>query len=179
MSGPTTTLQRLRIRAARMDDAAVLCGAERETARAPGCLVSKPDELLEQAFARKIAELAQTGCYIVAERDDAIAGHALLEPLAPLQAFQHVRTLTIVVHPGHTRRGVGAALMVALLYWAAEAGVEKIELRVRAGNQPALNLYKKFGFEEEGRLRRRIRLADGSYVDDICMARFVKTTATT
>ena len=179
MSGPPTTLQRLRIRAARIDDAAVLCAAERETARVPGRLISQPEELLEQAFARKIAELVETGCYIVAERDDAIAGHALLEPLAPLQALQHVRSLTIVVHPGHTRRGVGAALMAALLYWAGTAGVEKIELRVRAGNEPALNLYKRFGFEEEGRLRHRIRLGDGSHVDDICMARFVKTTATT
>jgi len=172
----TATRQRLRIRAARVEDAEALCAAERETARIPGRLISRPAELHAGAFAQKIEKLAETGCYLVAERDDAIAGHALLEPLAPLQALEHVRTLTIVVHPGHTGLGVGAALMSALLYWASTAGVEKIELRVRAGNEPALHLYKKFGFEEEGRLRRRIRLPDGADLDDICMARFLKTT---
>jgi len=170
----TSTLQRLRIRAARVADATALCAAERDTTRIPGRLVSRPDELQEAAFAQKIEQLAQTGCYLVAERDGAIAGHALLEPLAPLQALEHVRSLTIVVHPAHTGQGVGAALMAALLYWASTAGVEKIELRVRDGNAAALHLYRKFGFEEEGRLRRRIRLPDGTDVDDICMARFLE-----
>ena len=166
--------QRLRIRAARLDDAAALCAAERETARVPGRLVSRPEELDENAFARKIETLAQGGgCYLVAERDGALAGHALLEPAAPLAALAHVRQLTIVVHPGHTGQGVGTALMSALLYWAGGAGVEKIELRVRAGNAPALALYRKFGFAEEGRHVARIRLPDGSTVDDICMARFL------
>ena len=170
----TATLQRLRIRAARVEDAEALCAAERDTARIPGRLISRPEELHASAFAQKIERLAATGCYLVAERDDAIAGHALLEQAAPLQALAHVRTLTIVVHPAHTGQGVGAALMAALLYWASAAGVEKIELRVREGNEPALHLYKRFGFEEEGRLRRHIRLPDGTERDDICMARFLK-----
>ena len=44
----------LRIRPARVEDAAVLCVAERETACVPGHLVSLPQELDEGAFARKI-----------------------------------------------------------------------------------------------------------------------------
>jgi RimJ/RimL family protein N-acetyltransferase len=170
----TAARQRLRIRSARVEDAAALCAAERETAAVPGRLVSNPDELREDAFAQTIARLAQgAGCYLVAERDGALAGHAMLEPIAPLAALAHVRQLTIVVHPGHTGQGVGAALMTALVYWAGGAGVEKIELRVRAGNDAALALYRKFGFVEEGRLRGRIRLPDGNTVDDICMARLI------
>lgn len=168
------TRQRLAIRRARVADAGVLCAAERETARIPGRLVSRPEELDEGAFARKIEQLQRDGYYVVAERDGVIAGHALLEPLAPLAALAHVLTLTIVVHPGYTRQGIGAALMAALMYWASTTGTTtKIELRVRQGNDAAIALYEKFGFAEEGRFRRRIRLPDGSELDDICMARFL------
>jgi RimJ/RimL family protein N-acetyltransferase len=53
--------------------------------------------------------------------------------------------------------------------------VEKVELRVRATNAAAVHLYTKFGFVEEGRLRRRVKLADTGYVDDITMAWFAPT----
>lgn len=160
------------IREAIEADAPVLCEAERMTARTPGLLVSLPHELREDAFRRKIADLRETGIYLVAERDGAIAGHALLEPM-PLTSVAHVFTLTIVVHPGHLGLGVGSALMGALLAWAdRNPAVGKIELRVRETNRRALALYQRSGFVEEGRFQKRIRLPDGSYIADISMARF-------
>ena len=36
-----------------------------------------------------------------------------------------------------------------------------------------MHLYRKFGFEEEGRMRRRIRFPDGTEVDDVVMGRLV------
>lgn len=160
----------LRIRKARTDDAAILCAAERETARESGRLVSRPHELVEQAFAARIAALEGAGGYLVAERDGAVVAHAILEPVSPLAGHAHVRVLTIVVHAGFTQQGIGSALMQALIDQARRHGVERIELRVRDGNVAALRLYRKFGFIEEGRSRRRIRLADGACLDDICMA---------
>ncbi|MBS0556483.1 MAG: GNAT family N-acetyltransferase [Proteobacteria bacterium] len=163
----------LAIRAARVADAPILCAAERETARVPGRLVSLPDELCEDAFARRIEELASAGSYLVAERDGAIVGHALLERAGPQAALAHVRSLTIVVHPGHTGQGIGTALMRALLDWArANRHVERIELRVRETNAAAIHLYGKCGFTEETRFRHRLKLADGRYLDDIGMACF-------
>jgi len=82
-------MSNLLIREARPDDAPVLLAAEKETARTPGLLVSRPHELTLQAFEQKIAELAQRGRYIVAEEDGRIAGHALLDPM-PLEAISHV-----------------------------------------------------------------------------------------
>jgi len=58
-------MSNLLIREARPDDAPVLLAAEKETARTPGLLVSRPHELTLQAFEQKIAELAQRGRYIV------------------------------------------------------------------------------------------------------------------
>jgi putative acetyltransferase len=163
----------LRIRPARTEDAPQLCAAERETARVPGRLVSQPHELLDEAFAQKIADLAAAGSYLVAERGEEVVGHAFLDVAGPYEALAHVRTLTIVVHPQHMGQGVGTALLQALLDWArVHDSVERVELRVRSGNAAAIHLYKKCGFAEENRFRRRIKLPDGSLIDDIGMTWF-------
>lgn len=63
--------------------------------------------------------------------------------------------------------------MKELIDWAKQApSLTKIELLVRARNERAMRLYAKFGFREEGRFKDRIRLPDGSFVDDIAMAWF-------
>ncbi|HEX6549118.1 MAG TPA: GNAT family N-acetyltransferase [Gammaproteobacteria bacterium] len=160
------------IRQAVIDDASVLAAAEIETARRPGLLVSRPEELKAEAFAAKIDQLATSGGYLVAERDGRPVGHGLLEP-APLVARSHAFQLTIVVHPGHTGQGIGKRLMQALLDWAEhEERVDKVELRVRSSNQVAIGLYRRFGFLEEGRFRAQLRLPDGTLFDDIAMAWF-------
>ena len=163
---------RIHTRHAVPGDAQALCAAERETSKTPGLLVSLPHEFSESSFENKIAWLATAGVYLVAEMGGEMAGHALLEPM-PLRATSHVFSLTIVVHPGHTGRGVGTHLMHAVLHWAGRhPAVEKIELRVRETNAVARRLYQRFGFIEEGRFEKRLKLADGTYLADICMARF-------
>ncbi|MEO6967418.1 MAG: GNAT family N-acetyltransferase [Rhodanobacteraceae bacterium] len=165
--------QGLRIRAAHADDAPILCAAERETARIPGRIVSRPHELHEKAFAQKIAELAAAGSYLVAERGGVIVGHGLLDFAGPLASLAHVRTLTLVVHPSHTGQGIGMALLNALLNWArAHPEVMRVELSVRATNAAAIHVYKQCGFAEESRFRQRVRLPDGTCIDDIGMTWF-------
>ncbi|WP_050478254.1 GNAT family N-acetyltransferase [Herbaspirillum rhizosphaerae] len=155
-------------------DAQALCAAERKTGKTPGLLISLPHEFSVSSFEDKIAWLATAGVYLVAELNGEMAGHALLEPL-PLSAMSHVFSLTVVVHPGHTGRGVGTHLMGAVLQWSEDhPAVEKIELRVRESNAVARHLYRRFGFVEEGRFEKRIKLPDGTYLADVCMARFSK-----
>lgn len=162
----------LTIRNALIADAIVLCDAERETARTPGLLISRPSEFSCKSFEEKIDVLGREGFYVVAERGGLVVGHALLEPYR-LEALAHVYSLTIVVHPNNPGRGVGDALMTALLKWAqARPGLLKIELRVRETNLRARRLYAKFGFIEEGRLAKRILLPDGTFIADITMAWF-------
>ena len=89
----------LKIRSARIEDAAILAAAERTIAETPGLLVSRPSELIPESFEEKIVELSKIGRYVVAQKDGKIVGHALLDPM-PLAAISHVFRLTIVVHPG-------------------------------------------------------------------------------
>jgi RimJ/RimL family protein N-acetyltransferase len=160
------------IRVARIEDAAILAAAERATAETPGLLVSRPSELSLESFEKKIVDLSKLGRYVVAEQDEKIVGHALLDPMS-LEALSHVFRLTIVVHPGFRNQGVGEALMRDLMVWAKQTlHVGKIELLVRATNERAIRLYLKLEFIQEGRFRNRVRLRDGEFVDDIAMAWF-------
>lgn len=166
----------LTIRPARVEDAAALAQAERAIAATPGLLVSQPDELTDERFAQKIAALAgaDNGRYLVAESAGEIVGHGLLDPL-PLAAVRHVVHLTLAVHVGWQGRGVGRALLAGLIDWAKAApAVEKIELHVRSSNATALALYRKLGFTEIGRLRRKVKVAPGQFLDDISMELLVK-----
>ena len=163
------------IRAARPEDAPALAAAEREIARIPGRLARTPTEIDDAAICKTIRALAdlRLGIYLVAEVAGALVGHAFLESLA-LGATAHVVRLSIAVHEGHQRKGVGTALMNALLRWAREnPRVEKVELHVRSGNAAAIALYRSLGFVEEGRKTRRLKLSASHYLDDIYMALWV------
>lgn len=69
--------------------------------------------------------------------------------------------------------GIGTLLMNEILTMAPVIGLEQVELGVVAGNERALNLYRKMGFAECGRVPRAFRYKDGSYQDEICMYRNV------
>lgn len=160
------------IRAALPVDAGVLVAAEREAAAEPGLLAARPHELRKEQVERKIVELLEHpyGRFIVATHGSDIVGHASLVPHR-LQAMAHVVRLAVVVHSEWRGRGVGTRMMEDLTAWARRTnGIDKIELRVRAGNTPAIDLYRRFGFVQEGRLQDRIKLAPGRYMDDIAMA---------
>jgi len=85
--------------------------------------------------------------------------------------MSHVAVLGISVVPDWQRRGVGNELLRRLLDWADNwAGYLRIELGVYADNEPAIALYRKFGFVHEG-TQRAYALRDGQYVDSHMMAR--------
>ncbi len=60
---------------------------------------------------------------------------------------------SIEVSPAHRRRGLGLAVMDALLDWGAERGATTAYLQVLGDNAPALALYERLGFREHHRYR--------------------------
>lgn len=165
----------IQVRQARVEDAAGLAAAQRQIAQVPGRLASTPAEILDAALAERIARLATcpTGTFVVAEVAGQIVGHALLDPLK-LAVTAHVVDLTMAVHEGHQGQGVGRRLLSHLLDWARDnPRVARVELRVRSTNTRAIALYRSLGFVEEGRMRRRIQIAPGQYLDDLVMGLWV------
>ncbi|MCI0662689.1 MAG: GNAT family N-acetyltransferase, partial [Acidobacteria bacterium] len=68
-------------------------------------------------------------------------------------------------------KGIGAAMMRAVIDLADKwLNLARIELTVFTDNEPAIALYRKFGFETEGTLRK-YAFRDGEFVDAYAMAR--------
>jgi RimJ/RimL family protein N-acetyltransferase len=64
---------------------------------------------------------------------------------------------------------VGGALLAGCIDWARRVGAHKVALQVFTHNEAAVALYRRFGFVEEGVLRRHYRRRDGEIYDAIIM----------
>ncbi|WP_433344687.1 ribosomal protein S18-alanine N-acetyltransferase [Micromonospora sp. CA-111912] len=93
------------------------------------------------------SELANGHFYLVATDDDgSLLGYAGLAVAAPDEAWVQ----NIAVRREAQRRGVGRALLEALLAEAARRGARSTLLEVAADNAPAQRLYATYGFEPIG-----------------------------
>lgn len=68
--------------------------------------------------------------------------------------------MTIGVAKAHQRQGIAAGLLAALIDRAREQGARRMLLEVRVDNEPALALYRRFGFTRMG-LRKRYYQPEG------------------
>lgn len=65
--------------------------------------------------------------------------------------------MTIGVRAHARGRGIGSAILDALLEWSREAGAREVFLDVRPSNKGAIGLYESRGFVEIGRRPRYFR----------------------
>ena len=83
----------------------------------------------------------------------------------------HKAEVGMMVHDDWQGKGVGAALMRAVIELADKwLNLTRIELTVFTDNESAIALYRKFGFEIEGTLRK-YAFRDGEFVDAFAMGR--------
>ena len=107
--------------------------------------------------------------HIVAELDGRIIGDAGLDLGKGRRS--HAASIGMGVHDDFAGRGVGTALLAALIDTADNwLDLKRLELTVWTDNAPALALYRKFGFVEEG-VMRAYAYRDGVYVAALAMAR--------
>ena len=104
---------------------------------------------------------------VVANQDGKIVGWCDAIPGDAGRA--HIGGLGMGVLKDHRGQGIGERLLEATIDGARRFGLQKIELSVYSSNEPAIALYRKLGFVEEG-LKKRGRLVDGIYDDVLLMA---------
>jgi RimJ/RimL family protein N-acetyltransferase len=113
---------------------------------------------------------------VVTVADDRIVSFSNIDAIERKRS-NHVGQLGISILPDYRNNGLGTAIMQTMIDWAtAHPVIEKLALGVWATNMPAIGLYEKMGFVEEGRKIREVKYADGSYDDCVCMCRFVMQT---
>ncbi len=106
---------------------------------------------------------------LVAEVDGRVVGEGALTLYRKRR--NHVGSLGMAVDESFQGRGVGTALMTALMDLADNwYNLRRVELLVYADNARAIYLYQKFGFTIEGR-HQAFAFREGAYVDALTMAR--------
>lgn len=92
--------------------------------------------------------------FLVAVEGDEVLGYAYVAQYRPRPAYARTVENSIYVEPGAAGRGVGTALLSALLASAAEAGAREVIAVVATEDTAASQaLHARAGFVEAGRLR--------------------------
>lgn len=121
----------------------------------------------ERAFLRQTAS-APTSLYLIAEVAGEIAG-TLTFSAGERPRLQHAGEFGMTALRKYWNIWIGSQMLAYLIEWVRQSGtIRKINLRVRVDNLPAIYLYEKYGFLQEGRLTREFSLR-GQFVDVYAM----------
>ena len=118
----------------------------------------------------RLAQYAPETHSLVAELDGQVVGMLGLHPETNPRR-RHSAHFGMAVHDDFQGRGVGSALMAAMIDLADNwLGLRRIELTVFTDNAAAIHLYQKFGFAIEG-TAQQFALREGVFCDAHTMAR--------
>lgn len=159
------------IRTGKADDEIQLKELYRNVATIPGGLARTRDEVTDTYIHTLLNNALHKGKIFVAQHEKKLIGMIVTYRIRP-QALAHAfKDTTVLVAPEYQGQGIGSTLIKTLLTEIENKHPEimRIELFTRETN-PALQLYKRLGFVEEGRFERRIKNPNGTYVADIAMA---------
>lgn len=105
-----------------------------------------------------------TSLYVIAEISGEIAG-TLTFNTGKRPRLRHAGEFGTTVLRKYWNLGIGSHMLAYLIDWARQTStIRKLNLRVRVDNLPAIHLYEKYGFVQEGRLTREFYLHE-QFVD--------------
>ena len=104
------------------------------------------------------------------ESDGEIAGNCQLS-FHNKPKTRHRADVAIALVQKYWGLGIGSAMFEEMIRIAKEHGVEQLELEVMEGNDRAIRLYEKFGFERFGVRPNAIHLKDGTRLRELLMVK--------
>lgn len=93
--------------------------------------------------------------FLVVEEKEKILGYCGL-----LMVLDEGDVLNVAVRKDRQREGIGNFLMESLIRLSGQLGISTIHLEVRKGNETAIRLYERLGFERDG-------IRKGYYTDPV------------
>ena len=102
----------------------------------------------ERSLRFEVTDNPAARCW-VAELDGCLVGMLILWMIV-----DEAHIATVATHPDYRRQGIASNVLVEALKSAYAEGARSALLEVRAGNQAAQEMYRKFGFEVVGRRER-------------------------
>jgi L-amino acid N-acyltransferase YncA len=107
---------------------------------------------------------------LVARRGRRAVAWAALAPVSSRCAYRGAAEVSIYVDAGLRGRGVGRALLTALVAASEEAGLWTLEAWVFPENAASVGLFARCGFREVG-VRERLGALDGRWRDVLLLER--------
>ncbi|AOY53218.1 GNAT family N-acetyltransferase [Clostridium perfringens] len=157
----------LRIRDIKIEDYKEISKIRKMPGVMENILSNKDEE--EELIKEKIINRGKNQYWYVAEENGKVIGVGILMNHGNLRK-KHVGVITLMVNSDYQNKGIGSLLMDKLINLSESLNIIRLELCVFRDNYKAINLYKKFGFKEEG-IKVKSALKNGEYADEIMMAR--------
>jgi L-phenylalanine/L-methionine N-acetyltransferase len=123
-----------------------------------------------ESYRKRLTDRPEGQYQLVALIEGVVIGSASVYT-NPNARQRHAGGIGMAVRDDHHSKGVGSALLRELLELADNwLNLRRVELDVYVDNAPAIALYRKFGFEQEG-VKRDFAYRGGQFVDALFMSR--------
>ena len=171
--GPVTAKDKLGreliLRNAQVSDAEALLTYLKVTSGETPYLIREPEEVnitlaQEEAFIKGMEE-AERELMLAAYVDGEHAGNCSLMSKGSFSRYRHRCEVAVALYRKFHGAGIGEIMLQTVLDVAKKIGYEQAELEVVSGNEGAISLYKKLGFEQYGCLPHNMKYSDGKYAD--------------
>ena len=127
----------------------------------------------EAEITRRMGNLTGKGYpFLAAEFDSKLAGYAYASPFRMRPAYRWTVEDSVYIAPEHHRRGVGRALLAALIEASAAGGYRQMVAVIGDSPKqgPSIGLHKALGFHHVGILQD-IGFKHGRWLDSVLMQR--------
>jgi phosphinothricin acetyltransferase len=144
----------IRIRAAKPSDIAAITDIYRHhVLHGTGSFEIDPPG--EEEMAQRMSDVVSRGLpYLVAENGNVVVGYAYAAIYRTRIAYRFTLEDSVYVHHTHNGRGIGAALLDALIPLCKAWGCKQLVAVIGdSANTASVRLHEKFGFQHSGVLR--------------------------
>ncbi len=136
-------------------------------------LLFSPDETeeraqMEESFIKNYNAFKQV---FLARENGQIVGYLGIMH-SHLSRITHVAKFTVGVLETHKRQKIATQLIETSEKWAREHDITRLELTVITIDEPAVELFRKTGFEEEGTRRQSVKIGN-TYYDEYMMSKIL------